>query len=165
MTPLERGEVRIVPLTVPQHERLAAVSEAAHACASDRRIAYTARLYAELLGVGRNAAAWLLEHAQKDFARELDPPGRDVIADPIATVARRLGDCLSLSGLLLSWLLALGMRGALAAIKRPCDEQDHVAVLIAIDGALVWADPASHLPLGQVTGGISCPLPETVTLW
>lgn len=161
--PLGEREYREVDLTVPQAERIALVLQAAESYAHTSKLRHV--LAREGVYSSSQAAnARLLLGVVQAFGREVDPPGRDVLAAPQAVVERQRGDCLSLSGLLVAWLKAVGIRATLAAISRPCDEQDHVAVVAILDGKATWLDPASMLPAGSVTHGVECPLPEVATL-
>lgn len=170
MMDLDVGEWREVTLRVPQETRLHLVADAA---ARESELLPVARLaHACLARTGsaaageepwREWAACALSTVQQ-LARLVDPPELDVVAGPIAVLRRGGGDCLTLSGLLLAMLRAMGLHAVLARITRQCDTVDHVAVLVWLDGHFVWADAVSDLPLGQVTHGVPCPSPELVEI-
>jgi hypothetical protein len=158
---LARGEVLAVDLSFPQRERLRLLDRAATEAARTPDIRGEARTLAEGLPSRRGRAARALTWVQA-FRYASDPAGVDILADPVATLRAKAGDCAGLSALYLSILRAWGIPARLVGVRRPCDPADHVIVSLDLgpDG-WSWADAASQLPLGQVSKGIPCLLPET----
>lgn len=160
---LQLGETRTVSLDTDQMWRVHLVAEAAHRERTHPAIVTAAQMVREALGddatdeLGRAAASLALVQS---MGRLPDPPAADIVAGPIATLREGRGDCLTLSGVLASIMLALGLDVRFARITQPCDPDDHVCIAVRVDGQWLWADPVSVLPLGQAAHGLSvCPLP------
>jgi len=156
---LAPGEWRVIPLGTDQRERIVTVARAAVSESESESVQALARSVLDRVGSDPLALASVALRLVQSLGRAPDPPGSDVLAGPLAVLDRGKGDCLTLSGLLLALCLALGLRVLMARITRPCDPDDHVCLVILLDGAFVWADPAGKLPLGGVDSGVPCPLP------
>jgi len=174
MRALEPYEVRVVALPASQLDRLVVLSDAAHAAAAHPLV----HALAEQLAAGvdaaircepgtdceherrRRLAAVALHHVQR-YGPDPDPAGTDVLAAPLATIARGRGDCASRAAVVLALDLALGLSAHLVALSRPCEPDDHIAVAVWLDDGWEWQDAMTTLPLGGVLTGIPCPLPTT----
>ena len=129
MNLLSRGELRVVPLTSTPWERLVVSTAAAHheAPELERVVSLTW------------TPGGILELVRARCVVVSDPPGVDVVSSPLATLARGRGDCLTLSTLVLSLLVACKHRASaawgdkrfgaqLVWVVRPTSPEDHVVV-------------------------------------
>ena len=186
LAPLALGEWRVIPLGTDQRERVRVVTDAAVQEQDTAGVRKLAQAAIERAGpvtwtsargtISCNTAPddprfrdpqALASAALKlvqSMGRAPDPVGSDVLAGPLAVLLKGNGDCLTLSGLLLSVYLALGLRAVMALVSRPCNPDDHVCLVVAIDGETYWADPAGRLPFGRADHGVPCPLPALVQI-
>lgn len=147
------------PVRVSIPERIAAATAMA---ARAYRLEYLQNIAASIRGARMDPmeAATLALTWVGEFEKVPDCDGSDAVADPLATLRCKKGDCLNLCCMLLALLWAMGQRARLQPVYLPKNKQDHVAVQVWDGTAWTWADPMGE---PAILGKLAVSEPWTTT--